>query len=42
MHTISLINGWNFTELAQINYKDEAKKWLDFGGLVLAFKITTV
>ena len=42
MHNISLTNGWNLTELAQIHHKDGAKKWLDFGDLDLIFKITTL
>ena len=42
VHNISLTNGWNLTELAQIHHKDGAKKWLEFGDLDLIFKVTTL
>ena len=42
IRNISLTNGWNLTELAQIHHQDGAKKWLDFGDLDLTFKVTTV
>ena len=42
VHTISLINGWNLTKLAQVHHKDVGKKWLDLGDLDLIFKVTTL
>ena len=42
VHHISLTNGWNLTELAQIHHKNGAMKWLDFGDLDLIFKVTTL
>ena len=42
MRNISLANGWNLTELAQIYHKNWAKKWLDFGDLDLISKVTTL
>ena len=40
VHSISWINRWNLTKLAQIYYWDWGKKWLDFGELDLIFKVT--
>ena len=39
-HSISWINRWNLTKLAQIHHWDWGKKWLDFGDLDLIFKVT--
>ena len=40
VHSISWINSWNLTKLAQIHHWDRGKKWLDFGDLDLIFKVT--
>ena len=40
VHTISWINRWNLTKLAQIHHWNWGKKWLDFGDLYLVFKVT--
>ena len=40
VHSISWINRWNLTKLAQIHHWDWGKKWLDFGDLDLIFKVT--
>ena len=37
MHTISWINRWNLTKVAQILHWDGGKKWLDFSDLDLIF-----
>ena len=42
VHDISLTNGWNLPELAQIHHKDGAKKRLDVCDLDLIFKVTTL
>ena len=40
VHSISWINRWNLTRLAQIHQWDWEKKWLDFGDLDIIFKAT--
>ena len=40
VHSISWINRWNLTKLAQIHHWHWGKKWLDFGDLDLIFKVT--
>ena len=40
VHSISWINRWNLTKLAQIHHCDGGKKWLDFDDLDLIFKVT--
>ena len=40
VHSISWINRWNLTNLAQILEWDWGKKWLDFNDLDLIFKVT--
>ena len=40
MHSISWINRWNLTKLAQLHHWDGGMKWSDFGDLDLIFKVT--
>ena len=40
VHSISWLNRWNLTKLAQILQWDGGKKWLDFSDLDLIFKVT--
>lgn len=40
LHSISWMEGWIFTKLAQMHYWIEEKCWLDFGDLELIFKVT--
>ena len=40
VHSVSWINRWNLTKLAQIHHLDWGKKWLDFGDLYFVFKVT--
>ena len=40
VHSLSRINRWNLTKLAQLHHWDGGMKWLDFGDLDLIFKVT--
>ena len=40
VHSVSWINRWNLTKVAQIHHWVWKKKWLDFGDLDLIFKVT--
>ena len=40
VHSVSWINRWNLTKLAQVLHWDGGKKWLDFSDLDLIFKAT--